>query len=165
MDEGMRVPMRVTIVPTKERPAMIRRSAACLVGAVLLLVVGACTPSPSGGGASPSASAAVAASVTGMVHAGPVCPVEKPGDPACADRPVKGAVLVVTTVAGAEIARATSAADGTFSLALPPGDYVVVPQPVDGLMGTARPLPFQVPAAGAGVSPTPLDVAYDTGIR
>ena len=75
---------------------------------------------------------------------------------------MSGAVLIVTTAAGAEVARATSAADGTFSIALVPGDYVLVPQPVSGLMGTARSIPFHVVAAGP---PPALDVSYDTGIR
>ena len=42
-----------------------------------------------------------------------------------------------------------------------PGDYTLEPQPVEGLMGTAQPMPFTV-ADGAV---TWLDVAYDTGIR
>ncbi len=37
--------------------------------------------------------------VSGRVTAGPTCPVERPGDPACQPRPVAGAVLVVTTPA------------------------------------------------------------------
>ena len=146
---------------------MMQRSVAFLVGAAVLLAAAACTPSPAGGTAppspSPSASVTATISVAGRVHAGPVCPVEQPGDPACADRPVAGAVLVVTDAAGLEIARATSAVDGSFSVLLAPRDYVLVPQPVDGLMGTAQPQPFRVAAGGA--PPAPLDVAYDTGIR
>lgn len=135
------------------------------VTAALLAAVAACTPGSTGAPTQPPAtSPAAGVIVTGLVHAGPTCPVEKvPPDPACADRPVAGAVLIVTTVAGAEVARATSAADGTFSVPLAPGDYVMVPQPVDGLMGTAQPLPFR--AQGDGAAPAPLDVAYDTGIR
>ena len=145
---------------------MMRRFLSILVVPALMLALAACTPS---GAQSPSASVpstipAGAVVVAGHVHAGPVCPVEKvPADPACADRPVPGAVLVVKNGAGAEIARATSAADGTFSLALPPGDYVLVPQPVTGYMGTAQSIPFHVQAGGA--APAPLDVSYDTGIR
>lgn len=144
------------------------RLALILLSPVLGLALVACTPAataPPVRTASPSASpAAGLVNVTGFAHAGPTCPVEKvPPDPACADRPVAGAVLVATTAAGVEVARARSAADGMFSLAIPPGDYVLVPQPVAGLMGTAQPLPFRVPADG--VSPPPLDIAYDTGIR
>ncbi len=55
------------------------------------------------------------------------------------------------------------AAEGieTVSLALPPGDYLLEPQPVEGLMGAAAAAPFTVSSDAV----TPLDVAYDTGIR
>ncbi len=143
---------------THRHPA---RVLAALLVVTILGAAGACTGPPGTSGPSaPAASATV--SVTGRVHAGPVCPVSKPGDPACADRPVSDAVLVVTTPAGAEVTRATSAADGTFSVALAPGDYILAPQPVAGLMGTAPSIPFRVAVGG---QPAPLDVAYDTGIR
>jgi hypothetical protein len=144
---------------------MVRRSLASKLVVVLLVVLAACTGPP--GGSSPSApvspGSTAGTGIVGRVHAGPVCPVSQPGDPACADRPVSGAVLIVTSPAGAEVARATSAADGTFAVALPPGDYILVPRPVDGLLGTAQPVPFRVLGDG---SPRPsVDVAYDTGIR
>jgi hypothetical protein len=104
--------------------------------------------------------------VTGIATAGPVCPVERPGDPACAARPVGGATIVVTRPDGSEVARVTTAADGHFSLALPAGDYVLVPQQVEGMMGTAPSVPFTVGSSDQpGQSPNPLQVQYDTGIR
>lgn len=148
---------RVTI------PSMTRRLLSILSIAVLMIALGACTPSASTGPTPAASVPAGAVGISGLVHAGPTCPVVRPGDSSCADRPVAGAVLVVTTAAGTEVARATSAADGTFSVALAPGDYILVPQPVSGLLGTARPLPFHAQADGA--APAPLDVAYDTGIR
>jgi hypothetical protein len=100
--------------------------------------------------------------VRGVAQAGPVCPVERvPPDPACADRPVAGAVLVVTQN-GKEVARTTTEADGRFHLRLAPGDYQLVPEPVEGLMGTAEPIKLTVREGGV---PAPLIVAYDTGIR
>ena len=76
--------------------------------------------------------------IAGRAVAGPVCPVERiPPDPACADRPVAGAVIVVRDAAGAEVARATTAADGTFLVGVSRrGSWTVEPQPVEGLMGT-----------------------------
>jgi hypothetical protein len=98
----------------------------------------------------------------GIAQAGPVCPVERvPPDPACADRPVAGALLLVTEN-GDEVARTTTEADGSFHLRLAPGDYQLVPQPVKGLMGTAAPLEVRL---RDGAVPAPLVVAYDTGIR
>ena len=128
---------------------------ALLVTAVVLLTMSGCTsaasPPPTIGGG-----------LRGTATAGPVCPVEKvPPDPACAPRPIAGAVLVVRDATGREVGRATTAADGTFSIALEAGDYVLEPQPVQGLMGTAPPRPVTVVAAAA----TTTDVVYDTGIR
>ena len=105
-----------------------------------------------------------AASVTGVagrVVAGPTCPVENPDDPTCNPRPVAGAVLVVRGAGGAEVARFTTDATGMFRIGLQPGDYTLEPQPVEGLMGTASPVPFSVTVG----SETFFDVAYDTGIR
>jgi hypothetical protein len=114
-------------------------------------------------GGSPAASPAVSPGVSGRVTAGPTCPVERfPPDPACAPRAVAGAVLVVTDDSGREVARATSDANGDFAIALSPGGYVLTPQPVAGIMGTAAPQPFTIASAGSSVT---LDVEYDTGIR
>jgi hypothetical protein len=87
-----------------------------------------------------------------------------PPDPACADRPVADAVIVIRDTGGAEVARATTAEDGTFLVGVPGGgSWTVEPQPVAGLLGTA-------PAAIVEVADGPsawfaVDVAYDTGIR
>ena len=87
-----------------------------------------------------------------------------PPDPACADRPVAGAVIVIRDAGGAEVARATTADDGTFLVGVPGGgSWTVEPQPAEGLLGTAPATVVEVadaPAAWAAV-----DVAYDTGIR
>jgi hypothetical protein len=101
--------------------------------------------------------------VRGTVVAGPTCPVvTDPPDPSCADRPVENAELVVTNLAGSEVARATSDADGAFAIALAPGAYRLVPQPVEGVMGTAQPMEFSVEW---GMLIPELIVSYDTGIR
>jgi len=103
--------------------------------------------------------------IAGRAVAGPVCPVEQvPPDPACADRPVVGALIVVRGADGAEVARATTAADGTFLAGVPGGgSWTVEPQPVEGLLGTAPPVVVQV--LDAPSSWVAADVAYDTGIR
>jgi hypothetical protein len=128
--------------------------------AVLVALAGlvACSP-PAGGSPEPNDEIGVG----GIVVAGPTCPVvTDPPDPDCADRPVAGAVLVVVDANGEEAARITSAADGTFSVALAPGRYRIVPQPVEGLMGTASELDVTVEV---GEAPGELTIAYDTGIR
>jgi hypothetical protein len=98
--------------------------------------------------------------VGGRVTAGPVCPVERPGDASCVPRAVASATLSIRsgdTIVGA----LTTDASGLYRFALAPGDYVLEASPVEGLMGTPTPSPFSV----AGTQLTLLDVAYDTGIR
>lgn len=102
--------------------------------------------------------------VSGLVTAGPTCAVVSTTspDPACRERPVAGATLVVQDAAGQELDRVQSGADGAFQLTLPAGSYRLVPQPVAGLLGTAPPVAFAVPPNGP---PITLAVRYDTGIR
>jgi hypothetical protein len=122
-----------------------------LLIAASLASLAACTPAVGG------------IAVPVHIQAGPVCPVERiPPDPACADRPVPGAELVVTDASGQRIARGRSNAAGDLSLSLPPGSYTLTPQPVSGVMGTAAPMTITVVA---GASPAAIVVIYDTGIR
>ena len=103
------------------------------------------------------------APITGVVTAGPVCPVvTDPPDPSCEDRPVAGAEIVVRNASGDEVARARSADDGTFSVSVAAGTYELVPQPVEGLMGTAAPVEVTV---GEGAPAERIEISYDTGIR
>ena len=100
--------------------------------------------------------------VSGNAHAGPVCPVESvPPDPNCADRPVPDAVIEIRDAAGNTAATARTDADGNFTINLAAGTYTFVPQPVEGLLGTAGEAVVVV-----GSTPvTGLYFAYDTGIR
>ena len=70
--------------------------------------------------------------------------------------PSMRSVLVVRGANGDEVTRVTSDADGAFRVDLPPGRYAVVPQPVDGLLGS-RPdraveqrIDDAIPARGLG---------------
>jgi Carboxypeptidase regulatory-like domain len=104
-----------------------------------------------------------ATGVRGIVTSGPTCPVvTNPPDPSCADRPVAGAVLVFRDASGTEVARVTSAEDGSFAVELAPGAYQLVAQPSEGLMGTPGPSDVGVEA---GQPMTEVTVSYDTGIR
>lgn len=124
-----------------------------LPGVVLVAILVGCT--------APAPSSASTIRITAL--AGPTCPVvSDPPDPDCDDRPVEGAVIVVQDEAGAEVARMATDAAGTAAVELPPGRYVLVPLPVEGLMGTAPPV--TVTLVG-GADAEPVVIAYDTGIR
>ena len=65
--------------------------------------------------------------------AGPTCPVETvPPDPACAPRPVAGAVVDIKDAAGARIASVTLDAAGLGFAEVPPGGYLVVARSAEG---------------------------------
>jgi hypothetical protein len=128
--------------------------------ALLTMTSSGCGTEPDGSGTVTTTGPGYA--VSGYAHAGPTCPVEQsPPDPACDDRPVAGAVLVVRTVAGVAVAEIATRRDGTFTVTLPPGSYTLLLQPVVGLRGTAAEQDFLVVDAPL----TGVDVSYDTGIR
>jgi carboxypeptidase family protein len=108
-----------------------------------------------GGGILPGGSG-----IEGHVMAGPTCPVEKPNDPACADRPMAGVTIVVLTAAGDEAARTKTDDNGYYAVTLPAGPYTVEPQPVAGMVHGSPPVAVTV---GDGV--TTVDIPWDTGIR
>jgi hypothetical protein len=122
--------------------------------AALVLVIAACT-----GGSIPPV--APGTGITFIAAAGPTCPVEQPGDPACAPRPVAGASIAILDGRGNTVATVVTDAQGSAFAAVPAGDYVVQPQPVEGLMGTAESQNVTV-VDGAEAS---VSLAYDTGIR
>jgi hypothetical protein len=127
-----------------------------VVAVSVVMLLAAC-----GGDGQASTTVAPTFAVSGYAHAGPVCPVETtPPDPSCEDRPVGGAVVRVHDSEGAAVVEAATAVDGTFTFELPAGEYTVVAQPVEGLLGTPPPIELTVVGEVSGV-----DLAYDTGIR
>ena len=136
-----------------------------LVIASLGLAVASCSGPPGSStttSPTPVPSTQTGTGIGGRATAGPVCPVERyPPDPACAPRPVSGAVVVVRSPAGAEVARVTTGADGMFFAAVLPGQYVVEGLPAAGLMGTPGPQNVTVTSS----VPATIELSYDTGIR
>jgi hypothetical protein len=124
--------------------------------AVLILTIAACStgvPSPS---AAPGTGLAISA------VAGPTCPVETiPPDPACAPRPVPGATVIILDGQGKSVATVVLDTQGAAIVTLPAGNYVVQPQPAEGLMGTAESMNVAV----VNGTLTPVVLSYDTGIR
>ena len=99
--------------------------------------------------------------LSGTAVAGPTCPVQRVlPDPACADRPVSGAEVLLVNDSGAQVGHVVTGSDGRFSIALSPGTYTLRPQRVVGLLGTAG--PQTIDASGDDVE---VVLRYDTGIR
>lgn len=99
----------------------------------------------------------------GVVHLGPQCPAENSQD-RCDDQTAALVTVIVfdqlpgeAYVAGTEVARTTTAADGTFMVALAPGQYVVTAE-----AGMSCELMDARVARGTYVE---VDVPCDTGIR
>jgi GNAT superfamily N-acetyltransferase len=125
--------------------------------AVLALALVAC-----GGTRDTGEDAAATARLEITALAGPVCPVETdPPSPECAPQPVESATIIVTDADGDEVARGTTGSDGVVGFDVAPGELTVVPQPVEGLLGTASTISARL-TAGQTLRVT---VDYDTGIR
>ena len=123
-----------------------------VIGVLLLSLAGACGPSPDPAGL---------VVVSGRLVAGPVCPVETdPPSPECAPRPVGGATVVIETAAGDSVS-AVSEPDGRFEASVAVGAIRVIPQPVEGLLGTPQPIEVEVEGGSLDLG----EIAYDTGIR
>ena len=133
---------------------------------VTILLVAAAVVACAGPSASPIASSSPSDTypIGGHAVAGPTCPVEPavpvPGQ--CEHRPVAEATIVIADVNGNEVARVTTANDGSFATQLPAGSYLLTPQPVAGLMGGPPAISL---AVSASEHPADLVIEYDTGIR
>jgi len=112
-------------------------------------------------GGSPSSSVPLAR-LEIMAVAGPVCPVETdPPSPECAPRPVESAEVVLTDREGNEVVTGITGPGGVLLVDVAPGAITIVPQAVEGLLGTAPPV--SVVAVGGETVFAQID--YDTGIR
>ena len=101
--------------------------------------------------------------VTGLVHLGPQCPVEREDEP-CDDDPAANVTVTVyrqipgdAYALGKVVARGTTSADGAFRIAVTPGDYVVTAE-----AGMSCEL---MDAHVTTESYADVDITCDTGIR
>ena len=88
-----------------------------------LLVLAGCSSDDAGGRAT--------SGVTGQVTLGPTCPVESAGTP-CEDHPGANVVVMVSEAlpgevhaAGPTVARGATDSEGSFRIAVRPGEYIV----------------------------------------
>lgn len=100
--------------------------------------------------------------IRGTIMLGPTCPVERdPPDPRCADKPYSTIVEVFrTTNLATPFAVAQSDASGTFTVSLPPGNYVVKAGGNNFLPSCS-----QNPTAVGASRYTNVIINCDTGIR
>jgi hypothetical protein len=114
-----------------------------------------------GGNTLPSGTTATSG-IAGRVFRGPVCPVQTANDPKCADQPFAAVFSIQTADRSREVAITASDENGYFRVVLPPGDYVVAYQNLNGskfpraISQTVTVLPGDF----AGVT-----ILLDTGIR
>jgi hypothetical protein len=116
---------------------------------------------PGAGGVGGVGSGTGPTGIAGKAVAGPVCPVVRANDPNCNPRPVAGAVIVVKSLDGVEVARAQTDGAGAFVITVPPGSYTVESDRTQG---------FPVPPAPVAVTVVPnvqtdVELQFDTGIR
>jgi hypothetical protein len=93
--------------------------------------------------------------------AGPVCPVERPGDPACAPKPVPGATILVMDASGKVLDKVTADAQGAAFIALDAGSYVIGAEGTSGMMAGPQLQPVTIQAGRI----SQVTLLYDTGIR
>lgn len=117
-------------------------------------------PVPSGASGGGGGDGTGVIGIRGIATAGPVCPVVRPDDPNCADRPVAGATVHILDETGTEVALLETDLSGAFVVTLPPGRYRVVADPVEGLMHGPDPVDVVV-----GSTLSLVQLTYDTGIR
>jgi len=121
-----------------------------MVVVALALALAACAKGP----AAPSDSG-----VQGQALLGPQCPVETVESP-CPDKPIEADIKILQN--GDEVTTVHSGSDGSFSVALAPGDYVLL-----GVTGgdshypSAKPVNVTVRAHDLPQA----NVMFDTGIR
>jgi hypothetical protein len=113
------------------------------------------TPTPEGEDTTPGASG-----IQGQALMGPMCPVVSIDEP-CPDQPVQATVDVLSVDCTRKITSFTTDADGRFRVALPPGEYCLLPQ------SRTSGFPFGKPQ-NVGVQEsafTAVIISLDTGIR
>jgi hypothetical protein len=111
------------------------------------------TPLPTSTSAPTSASG-----IMGQVRIGPTCPVVQADSP-CPDRPFQATITVLDHNRN-QVTQVQSDAQGKFRVAVPPGDYVLVPEQPDRVTRADE----QTVTVVSGQF-TQVTITYDSGIR
>ena len=99
--------------------------------------------------------------ISGIVLAGPTCPVQMPDHPECDDRPYAATIVVRSVDGRFTVTRFTAGTDGRFQVPLYPGTYLLDPLPGAGGFPVSSP---QAAVVLPGAF-TDLIISFDTGIR
>src|SRR5262245_2366609 len=128
-------------------------------------MVSACVGSESTTTTTTTTTPAPAANVSGVVLAGPTCPVATPEEP-CPPRPVADAEIEAQNPAGEAVAHTRTDAHGRYAIALDPGAYTLIATTSPGGPMSCDPVSVTV-SAGSGPAPAAerVDISCDTGIR
>jgi hypothetical protein len=109
-----------------------------------------------------SNSPALASGIQGQVRIGPISPVARPGVPN--DKPLAGARIAISRDGTwMRAITVTSDANGNFTIALTPGDYTLVPLPLQPGQTVPRAAPQTVHVSANMF--TSVVIEYDTEIR
>ncbi len=100
--------------------------------------------------------------IRGIAVIGPVHPVQRPGESNTRPYP-DGIISVEPKGGGREIARAKTDAQGRFRIALPPGEYRLVPLPSDPDRALPRATPQDATVTAGRFAE--IRIRYDSGIR
>jgi Carboxypeptidase regulatory-like domain len=95
--------------------------------------------------------------IEGLIILRPISPIERAGVPNY--RPYQ-ATVVIEDADGSEVTQFQSASDGSFRIALPPGEYTLRPE-----SSTGRPHARSTAVRVAAGQFTQIHIEYDSGIR
>jgi hypothetical protein len=100
--------------------------------------------------------------IMGVVVLGPTCPVMRdPPDPACADQPYATSLVVLSKDGARTIKNFASALDGSFTVYLSPGEYLIGSAPDEGMLPRCSSDVFTITSGMFAF----VQVSCDTGIR
>jgi len=101
----------------------------------------------------------------GTISIGPICPVETdPPKPEClptAETYKAYPVCIWTSDGRQKIAQITPALDGSFSMELDPGQYLIKLEKVNSIGGSNLPITVEISTLGKSI----VNIDIDTGIR
>jgi hypothetical protein len=101
------------------------------------------------------------ATVNGKVTLSPICPVERmPPDPQCAPKPYATDIHIFSMFENKLIKSVKSGADGSFTVALPFGDYNI-----KAVSGNIYPRCGEIAISVKTSATIAVDISCDTGIR